>query len=63
MPLTALDTSGMDHSPSTAQQHRAISQAARERIGFLLWLADKLEKTADPLIRKEAAKALRELVS
>jgi hypothetical protein len=53
----------MDTSPSTAEQHQAIRQAAQERIGFILWLAEKLEKTADPLIRKEAAKALRELVA
>jgi hypothetical protein len=49
-------------TPSTPQQHADIRQAAQERVGFILWLATKLETTADPLIRKEAAKVLRQLV-
>lgn len=53
---------GMD-TPSTPQQHAALRLAAQERVGFILWLAEKLETTADLLIRKEAAAVLRQLVS
>jgi hypothetical protein len=47
---------------STPQQHETIRQAAQERVGFILWLAEKLEVTADLLIRQEAARVLRQLV-
>ena len=53
----------MDNTTSTAEQHAAIRKLAHERVAFLLWLADKLERTSDILIRKEAAKAIRELLS
>ena len=53
----------MDTTPSTAEQHAQIKRLAQERVAFLLWLADKLERTGDILIRKEAAKAIRELLS
>jgi hypothetical protein len=53
----------MDNTPSTAEQHADIRKAAKDRVAYLLWLADKLEQTADPLIRKDAAKAIRELLS
>lgn len=62
-PLTAPDTSCMDDKPSTAEQHQQIRQTAQERVSFFLWIADKLEKTPDILIRREAAKAIRELLS
>ena len=47
----------------TLEDRNAIILAAEERKRFLLWLADRLEISDDRLIRKEAAAAIRQLVS
>lgn len=52
-----------DNTPATPEQIKAIQHAAWQRRQFVLWIADKLEACEDKLIRKEAAKLLRELVS
>jgi ABC-type oligopeptide transport system ATPase subunit len=48
--------------PCTQDQRAAIVRAAEQRAHYILWIADKLTLTDDALIRKEAAKLLRELV-
>jgi primosomal protein N'' len=40
-----------------------LQRLAKERIHYINWIAEKLLSTDDILIRKEAAKLLRELVS
>jgi len=50
--------------PCTEAQRHAIIQEAAFRRGFVLWLAAHLERDGcTELIRKEAAQALRQLVS
>jgi hypothetical protein len=53
----------MNSTPCTPSDRQAVVKAAQDRLQFLLWLADKLENTTDVLIRREAAAALRQLVS
>jgi hypothetical protein len=47
----------------TPEQIAAIKVAAEYRVGYILWLCEKLERNDNPLIRREAAKVLREMVS
>ena len=49
-------------TPSTATQHQAIHRAAVERAQFLRWIAEKLLITDDIAIRREAARAILQLV-
>lgn len=54
-----------DDKPATAEQIQAIRRAATERVGYILWLADKLihERAGlDVCIRTAAAHELRQLV-
>lgn len=54
-----------DDKPATAEQIQAIRRAATERVGYILWLADKLvhEKAGlDVCIRTAAAHELRQLM-
>ena len=47
----------------TLADRAAIILAAEERKRFLLWLADRLEISDDRMYRKEAAAAIRQLLS
>jgi hypothetical protein len=65
----ACKTSGSGHTihamttePCTQKQRADIVRAAEQRAHYILWIAEKLTITDDALIRKEAAKLLRELV-
>ena len=49
-------------TPCTPEQRQAVTRAAQERIQFLRWLAAKLLVTDDIAIRREASRALLQLV-
>ena len=46
----------------TPAQRQAITRAAQERVQFLRWIAEKLLITDDIAIRREAARAILQLV-
>ena len=46
----------------TEDQKKQLQQTAWQRRQYILWISEKLEQTDDKLIRKEAAKLLRELM-
>jgi hypothetical protein len=53
---------GMNNDPPcTTEDRAAIVRAATERARFLRWIAEKLLRTDDINIRREAARALLQL--
>ena len=53
----------MNDEPSTPEQHALIRIRATERVRYIIWLANRLERAADcPRIRKAAADELRMLI-
>jgi hypothetical protein len=53
----------MNDEPCTQEERDAVIKSARFRVDYILWLAHYLELTDDRLIRKDAARQLRQLVS
>lgn len=54
---------GMNNdTPCTPEQRQAVTRAAQERIQFLRWIAEKLLVTDDIAIRREASRALLQLL-
>ena len=49
-------------TPCTPEQRQAVTRAAQERIQFLRWIAEKLLVTDDIAIRREASRALLQLL-
>ena len=50
-------------APCTAEQIAAIVRAAEHRVGYIMWLAEKLRKMSDEAIRRAAADELERLLS
>jgi hypothetical protein len=52
----------MNDDPCTEIDIERIRLAAKERQHYVMWLAGYLERSDDELLRKSAAKELRQLV-